>query len=161
MRPGPGNPATLLMPSFEVGAMQKTAAPTGNFGSGSPLATIVGKKHSRFFVIVQLPAARPMLIGSQSALLVHPMKNSPLARSRPSQPVSVGSSHWPSSPPTSVQVVSQPFGTGLKFVSFLHSSPSAQSPFEVHGIVVSRAHSPHGQVNGLPNPHGMFDDNVE
>ena len=92
--PGPGKPATLLMPGFAVAAIQNVVAPSGNCGSGAPVATMVGRKHSRSFVSVQLPASTPMFTGSQSALLLHVMKKSPFALRMASQPLSAGA-FWP------------------------------------------------------------------
>ena len=69
MRPGPGKPATVLIALFDVGGMQNAATPIGFAGSCVPAATIGFTKHSRCFVSVQLPAATPILLAEQSALL--------------------------------------------------------------------------------------------
>ena len=70
-RPGPGKPAVLFTPKLDVDGMQKIATPTGYVGSGSPCAVIVGRKHSRRFESIQLPALTPMFDSLQSALPVH------------------------------------------------------------------------------------------
>ena len=58
-RPGPGRPATALMPELDVGGTQKVATAFGKFGSGEPVATMGSRKQARRSTSVQLPASTP------------------------------------------------------------------------------------------------------
>lgn len=71
MRPGPGRPATKLMPLFVVGGIQKVAAPTGDVGSAWPEETIGSRKQGRRTTSVQFPASTPMDEGLHARSPLH------------------------------------------------------------------------------------------
>jgi hypothetical protein len=115
-RPGPGRPATVLIAPFDVGGAQNTEAAIGVPGLGTPLAVMVGKKHSRLLDNVHEPQLTvPQLLAAQSALFRQLTKPRPFARSTPLQKRSIGPfRHSPSLPPTSVHILSLHwFGLGL------------------------------------------------
>ena len=149
-RPGPGKPAVALMPLLAVNGMQNVATPIGSVGSGSPVAVIVGRKHSRCLVSAQAPPSIPMLFAvavgvvqaRQEALAVGLDHAVAAEVARAARAVALAAADVGA---RAVAVV----GHRLVAVSALRTSPvpAGHGEFALHGIELSSEQMPHGQTS--------------